>query len=332
MEKKKRVSYAKYGYFFVIPFVLAFAICMLYPIIYTIIISFTDMQGAFATEWHFLGGDEGGIFANYKYLIQENDMFLTAVKNTFKIWILNFIPQILLALLLAAWFTNNSLKVKGQGFFKFVFYLPNIMTASTIAILFHALFLNSANGPVNAILLDLGIIDKYVDWDIQGGAVQLIIAFIQFWMWYGNTMIVLIAGILGISPELYEAASIDGATGTQQFFRITLPNLKTILLYTLVTSMVGGLQMFDIPKVYLDGRPNNASLTTSVFIQKLAFEGKNRYQVASAASMIMFAIICVISAFMFFLMRDKDEEALYKMNKKKEKEFKKKLKEQGGAI
>ena len=90
--------------------------------------------------------------------------------------------------------------------------------------------------------------------------------------------------------------------------------------------------MFDIPKVYLDGRPNNASLTTSVFIQKLAFEGKNRYQVASAASMIMFAIICVISAFMFFLMRDKDEEALYKMNKKKEKEFKKKLKEQGGAI
>ena len=224
------------------------------------------MQGAFATEWHFLGGDDGGIFANYKYLIQENDMFLTAVKNTFKIWILNFIPQILLALLLAAWFTNNSLKVKGQGFFKFVFYLPNIMTASTIAILFHALFLNSANGPVNAILLDLGIIDKYVDWDIQGGAVQLIIAFIQFWMWYGYTMIILISGVLGINPEIFEAAEIDGASDSAIFWQITIPNLKPILIFTLIQALIGGLTMYDIPKMFNNGNPANSTLTASVFI------------------------------------------------------------------
>ncbi len=330
MNKKKRVSYAKYGYLFSIPFVLAFLLCMLYPVIYTCVIGFTDLKGLTMTEWHFLTADKGGLWGNYKNVL-ESPTFQTALSNTFKLWIWNFIPQILLALILAAWFTNPSRKVKGQGFFKVVFYMPNIITAATIAILFNSLF-GYPLGPVNDIIVKLGIVDEPVNWIVKKDAAQYTVSFIQFWMWYGNTMIVLIAGILGISPELFEAASIDGATGTQQFFKITLPNLKTILLYTLVTSMVGGMQMFDIPRMYLNCGPDNATLTASCYIHQQAFGNSYIYNRASAASMVMFVIIGVISAFMFAIMRDKDEAALRKITKKQEKEFKKKLKEQGGMI
>jgi multiple sugar transport system permease protein len=140
----------------------------------------------------------------------------------------------------------------------------------------------------------------------------MIVEFIQFWTWYGNTMIVLISGVLGISPDIYEAAEIDGANGIQTFFKITIPNLKTVLLYTLVTSLVGGLNMFDIPKVFKDGGPDNATLTTSVYIQKQAFSQSYLYNKAAAASMIMWLLIVLCSAVLFYVMRDKDE---VKMNK-----------------
>ena len=123
-----------------------------------------------------------------------------------------------------------------------------------------------------------------------------IVSFIQFWMWYGNTMIILIAGVMGINPALFEAASIDGANGWQTFFRVTLPSLRTIMLYTLITSMIGGLQMFDIPQLFLYGGPDNATLTTSVFIYGQAFKGSYMYNRAAAASMIMFVIAAVLSA------------------------------------
>jgi multiple sugar transport system permease protein len=125
-------------------------------------------------------------------------------------------------------------------------------------------------------------------------------------MWYGHTMIVLIAGVLGISPTLFEAAEIDGASAPQIFFRITLPRLKTIVLYTLVTSTIGGLQMFDIPKLFLLGGPDSATLTTSVFIYNQAFSGSYLYNRAAAASMIMFVIISILSALLFFILRDRD--------------------------
>lgn len=329
MKKKKRVSYAKYGYLFSLPFVLAFLLCMLYPIICTFIFGFTDLKTNINGEWHFIAGSDGGLWKNYKDLF-SNELFRTSFLNTVKIWIVNFIPQILLALLLSAWFTNNSLKIKGKGFFKVVFYMPNIITAATIAYLFRSMFTYStaSMGPINQFIGLFGA--DPVDWTNTPPYPQIIVAFIQFWQWYGNTMIVLISGILGISPELYEAASIDGATGTQQFFKITIPNLKTILLYTLVTSMVGGIQMFDIPLSFLNGMPDNTTYTASMFIYKQAFQGMKRYNLASAASMVMFVVIAFFSCILFFVMRDKDAAMIRKINKKAEKEFKRKMKEEGG--
>ncbi len=315
--RRKSVSYARFGYIFCIPFVLAFLIFSLYPIIFTTVLGFTDFKGVTATDWKIL--DEP--LRNFQ-LILGNPSFKTSLVNTVIIWIMNFIPQILLALLLTAWFTNHRHKVKGQGAFKVLFYMPNIITAATIAILFNSLF-GYPVGPVNSILKTLGIIDKSVFFQMQPWTAKGIIAFIQFWMWYGYTMIVLISGVLGINPELFEAAEIDGATGRQVFFYVTLPNLRTILLFTLVTSMVGGLQMFDIPKMLYDGGPSDATLTTSLFIYNQAFKGSYMYNRASAASMLMFLIIAVLSVFVFFIMRDKDAAKQKKIEKKVKKDLKK---------
>lgn len=324
--KHKRVSYAKYGYLFALPFVITFALTMLYPTINTIYLAFTDYAGITATEAHVLDD----VLGNFKTIFEvmpgtKEAVFTTAVKNTFKIWIVNFIPQILLALMLAAWFTNNQHKIKGQGFFKIVFYMPNIITAATIAILFGNLFAYPV-GPVNSLLQGLGIVDEPYYFTNKGTASWLIVAFIQFWQWFGNTMIVLISGILGINPELFEAAEIDGANNSQKFFHVTIPNVKTILLYTLVTSLIGGMQMFDIPKMFLNGGPNNATLTAAVFIHNQAFGQSYRYNTGAAASMIMFVIIGIFCAILFFVLRDKDEAKLNKLIKQQEKEYKKRLK------
>ena len=323
--RRKGVSYAKYGYIFSIPFVVAFLLFWLYPICYTAFIGFTDMKGLFIADVHVLEEP----FQNFVTIL-KNPSFQTSVKNTGIIWIINFIPQIVLALVLTAWFTSTRRKIKGQGAFKVLFYMPNIITAATIAILFNALF-GYPMGPVNDIYKTFGWAEEPIYFLSNGWTAKGIVAFIQFWMWYGYTMVVLIAGVLGINPELFEAAEIDGASPAQTFFRVTIPNIRTILLFTLVTSLIGGLQMFDIPKLFLLGGPDNATLTTSVFVYNQAFSGSYLYNRAAAASMMMFIIIAILSAIVFFIMRDKDEVLLRKQKKAMIKAYNKAQKAEWGT-
>lgn len=320
--KNKKLGYAKYGYLFSIPFVIAFLLFSLYPIIYTALIGFTDLKGLGMTSYHFLSDD---LFRNFKTVL-TNPSFKTALKNTVIIWLLNFVPQILLALLLTAWFTDKRSTVKGQGLFKVLFYMPNIITAATIAILFNSLF-GYPMGPVNDLLMKLGFIDSPIQMLINKTVARGVIIFIQTWMWYGYTMVILISGVLGISPEIFEAAEVDGANRVQTFFYVTLPNIKTILLFTLVTSLIGGLNMFDIPKLFLLGGPDNATLTTSVFIYNQAFSGSYMYNRAAAASMVMFVIIAILSAIMFQILRDRDEEKLRRQIRQQQKSYKLRQKE-----
>ena len=300
LVKKHGFSYAKYGYLFSIPFFIAFLVFNLYPTIYTIVLGFTDSKGLGNITFHILKDDP---WKNFRAVLSA-PTFKTAIVNTFTLWIMNFIPQITLALILTAWFTSRRNQIRGQGFFKVVFYMPNIITAASVAILFNALF-GYPKGPVNDLLVNSGLRDSAFYFMNSPKATRWIVAFIQFWMWYGYTMIILISGVLGINPEIFEAAEIDGATDTQIFFQITLPNLRTILTYTLITSLIGGLSMYDIPKMLNNGNPNNATLTANMFIYNQAFQGSYMYARAAAASMIMFVIIAFFSAIVFFLMRDR---------------------------
>ncbi|GHU67990.1 sugar ABC transporter ATP-binding protein [Clostridia bacterium] len=304
--KHKGVSYAKYGYLFSLPFMLAFLTFTLYPILYTAILGFTDLNGVATTSFSFLEDT----FANFRVIL-NNATFQKSFKNTVIIWVINFVPQILLATLIAYWFTGRGRQIRGQGFFKVMFYMPNIITAASVAILFAALF-GYPIGPVNSVLTGVKLLGTPFNFASSPWAAKLIVAFIQFWMWYGYTAIILMSGVLGINPELFESAEIDGASQGQCFWKITLPCLRTIILFTLITSLIGGLNMFDIPKLFANGGPVNETSTVSVFIYNQAFSGKYWYNRAAAASMIMFVLIVALSAIVFYLMRDRYESRLKK--------------------
>lgn len=332
MDKRKTVNYAKYGYIFSIPFVIAYLIFSLYPVLYTVVIGFTDLHGLTMkiTDMRLMSNP----FQNYIDVLSAkgNGSFRLAFFNTVIMWVCNFIPQLFVSLLLTAWFTDDRTKIKGQGLFKVLVYLPNIITAASVAILFQA-FLSYPIGPLNAIRLGfLNFFDKIFHFGFDGKTYNFLnnknftrgtVSFIQFWMWYGNTMVLLIAGVIGIDPEIFEAAQIDGANRRQTFFRITLPCIRTILLYVLVTSMIGGLNMFDIPQLLNRGGPDGSTATTAMYIYTQAFRNSEyMYNRASAASIIMFVIIMILTVILFYILRDKDEVELRKIRKRERKALK----------
>ncbi len=313
--KRKTVEYGKYGYIFLTPFFLVFLVFQLYPLIYTFYLSFVEYrmsQGSW-TDPSFCGFDNFLKVLTARDFKTNKDIWfntipMNTIKNTIIIWIINFIPQILLSLLLAAWFTDTVVKLKGQGAFKVMMFLPNIITASSIAVLFYNLFGNQ--GPITLALRHIGIIgDTYSFLESKVATISLI-GFMQFWMWYGNTMIVLIAGILGINPSLYEAAMVDGANGKQQFFSITLPLLKPIIQFTLVTSAIGGLQMYDIPSLFNVnngiGLPDRVSHTVTMMIREVAFSQNPDYGYAAAISVVLFLCTLAISLVFFALTKDRE--------------------------
>ena len=143
------------------------------------------------------------------------------------------------------------LKIRGQQFFKVVIYLPNLIMASAFAMLFFTLF--SDSGPINSLLMQIGFIDTPYKFLSNVGSTRGLVAFMNCLMWFGNTTILLMAGMMGIDTSLFEAAEVDGATSMQVFFKITLPLLRPILVYVLITSLIGGLQLFDVPQILTNG-------------------------------------------------------------------------------
>ncbi|GAB2485623.1 sugar ABC transporter permease [Alkalibacterium psychrotolerans] len=286
----KRKNHDKWGYVFMAPFFLFFLAFNFYPMFYTIYLSFTDLAG-WATEANFVG------FQNFQN-IYNNMLFRRAVSNTFILWVVNFVPQIILAFLLAYWFTSRRLNLKGIGFFKSMFYLPNIITAASVAVIFSSLF-SFPRGPLNLIMLQWNLIDTPIDFFRSVWMTRGIVSFIQFWMWYGQTTIVLQAGILGIDENLFDAARVDGATDWQSFTKITMPLMKPITLYVLITSLIGGLQMFDIPYLLTGGGPQQSVETMITFIYKQAFQGGRNLNVASTASVVLLLMTTVFSLIVF---------------------------------
>ena len=305
-KKRKSISYDKYGYLFVAPFFITFIIFQLCPIFFTFRTSLTDAAG-----WSKVINNSIIGFDNFVKLFTFNSevsrFFWQSLGNTIIIWLFNFVPQIAMALLLASWFTDTRLHLRFQGAFKVLIFMPNIITAATIAMLFFSFF-NFPIAPINTILQQIGLLSSPYEFFRSTTASRGLISFIQWWMWYGNTMIIMIAGMLGINPVLFEAALVDGCTSRQVFWKITLPLIKPILLYNLVTSLVGGLTMFDIPHLMTQGNPNYTTNTVARFIYQQGFETPNNFNVASAASVVLFIIIVICSLILALLMRDRDAQ------------------------
>lgn len=233
---------------------------------------------------------------NYKTLLTNGDVWVYA-QNTLIMWVLGFVPQLFFSLLLGAWFSDTRLRLKGTRFFKTVIYLPNLIMASAFSMLFFCLF--SEGGPINSILMDLGILSQPFKFFSNTWGTRGLVAFMNFIMWFGNTTILLMAGMMGIDTSLFEAAEVDGATSTQVFFKITLPLLRPILIYVLITSLIGGLQMFDVPQILTNGtgEPMRSSMTLIMYLNKHLFS-KN-YGMAGALSVLMFIITAILSLLVF---------------------------------
>ncbi len=226
--------------------------------------------------------------------------------NTFLLWLIGFVPQIVIALLLANWFTDMRLKIRGKQFFKVTIYLPNLIMASAFAMLFFALF--STNGPMNSILTSMGLTSEPIDFLGTVFGTRSLVGLMNFLMWFGNTTIMLMAAIMGISPDVFEACELDGCTSVQRFFYITLPLIRPILAYTLITSIIGGLQMFDVPQILTNGQgnPDRTSMTLIMFLNS-HLKSRN-YGMAGALSVYLFIVSGILCFFVYRMTNDKDDK------------------------
>ena len=316
-KKRKTVSYAKWGYIFIAPFFLAYFVFTLVPQFLTIYNSFFE---SYRVGLQQIGPNFVG-FDNYKALFtpdsQGTILILKYAANTMILWIMGAVPQFVIAMLLALFFTSYRLNIKGQGFFKTVIYMPNLIMAAAFSMLFYTLF--SRVGPIQALLESWGVIDHTFDFFAIRISVRSMIALMNFLMWFGNTTIVLMAGIMGIDQALFESATIDGANSVQVFFRVTLPLLMPIFVYCLITAMIGGIQMFDVPQVLSkgDGVPNGTTRTLVMYLN--GYLKTKNLGMSGAISVIMFIITGGLGAIVYKMLSAQYKEPKQRKERKEAK-------------
>ena len=292
---KKRINKENYGYLFIAPFFIVFVVFGLYPIIYTIILSFWRWDGL--SRMMPVGTE------NYLRLLGD-EVFYLSIWNTIRIWICNFIPQMFIALLLSALFTFN--RIHGMKFFRASYYLPNLITAASVGLLFNLLF-DGNKSAINYILKEFGVEGAPFAFFSNGVFLSGIVSYIQWWMWFGYTTVIIMAGITTIDSSIYDAAAVDGATKFNVFTKITLPLIRPTLIYMTITSIIGGMQLFDVPMTLTNstGDPNKSVLTTSMYLYNQGFKNFN-YGYASAMSAGLFVVIATLSIFALCVMKRRD--------------------------
>lgn len=303
VRHRRSISYAKWGYIFIAPFFIVYAVFQLWPLLTTIYKSF------FENYW--IGLDEVG--PNFVGLQNYIDFFTGAkgtpitelAWNTLVMWLMGFIPQLLISLLFAYWFTNKRLDLKCKTVFKSIIYMPNLIMAAAFSMLIFALFSNTETAPVNNLLISMGLTDVKIDFFSYTWSARGIIAFMNFIMWFGNTTILLMAAMMGVDESLVEAADIDGCTPGQIFRKITLPLIRPIMVYVFITSLVGGLQMFDVPQVMSKGvgTPNGTTKTLIMYLNENLYS-KN-YGAAGAISVVLFIVCAALSLMVYYFFTDK---------------------------
>jgi len=279
-ENKRNI----WGYVFIAPFFITFIIFNLYPIFYTFQLSLQRWDGFHQAQ------SVGS--ANWKRLFQD-ETFLLTLCNTLRIWLVDFIPQLGTALFLAMIFTFG--RIRGMGILRAIYYLPNLITAASIGLLFN-LLLNGDKAPINQLLTGMHVPGAPFAFFKNGLLAQLIASYILWWMWFGYTTVIVMAGVTSIDPCLYEAAELDGATKAQTFLRITLPLIRPTMIYLTITSIIGGMQIFDVPSTLtnISGDPQKALLTSSMYVYNQGFKN-NSFGYASALSVALFLLIAGFS-------------------------------------
>jgi cellobiose transport system permease protein len=280
-------------YLFVAPFFVLFGAVGLFPLLYTAYVSLFDWDLG-ADDPKFLG------LENYRTLFTDGQ-FWNALFNTFSIFLLSSVPQVIVAVVLAALLSAN---LRARTMWRMGVLLPYVASLVALTIIFGNLF-GPQFGLVNSVLTTVGI--PPIDWQANTFGSHVAIASMVNWRWTGYNALIVLAAMLAIPRDLYEAAVVDGAGPVRQFFSITLPMLKPTLIFVIVTSTIGGLQIFTEPKLYdpsagSGGGAEHQYQTVVLYMYQSAFQQLN-LGYAAAIAWTLFLVVIAVAGLNFWLTR-----------------------------
>jgi cellobiose transport system permease protein len=279
-------------YLYVAPFFLLFALVGLFPLAYTAYVSVHD--------WHLIGGQ--GAFVgvqNYTDVLQQ-PRFFTALRNTFSIFILSAIPQLIAAIAIAAVLDAN---IRAKTFWRMGVLLPFVVAPVAVALIFSRAFADQS-GMVNELLGFIGV--EPIRWHADALASHVAIATMVNFRWTGYNTLILLAAMQAVPRDLYEAAILDGASRVRTFFSITVPMLRPTLIFVIITMTIGGLQIFDEPRMFDQlgqGGADRQWMTMTMYLYELGWGAQKSFGRASAVAWILFLIIIGIGIVNFMITR-----------------------------
>jgi len=279
-------------YYFLAPAVIVFAVFMIYPIIHSFVLSFQSFEGG---KYEFIG------LRNYIRLFKD-PIFWSSIGNTLIYLVIQVPVMIFLSLLLAVLIEQRYLR--GRAFFRMSIFLPTITALVAYSIIFKLLF-NTDYGFVNFLLSLLGI--EKVDWLNTTWGARLTIILGITWRWTGYNMVIMIAGLNAIPEDLYESAELDGATSFDKFRYITVPMMKSIILFVSITSTIGTLHLFDESLILTNGGPDNATISIGHYLYNSGFR-YFKFGYAAAISYVLVFIIALLSFIQFKVTKEEDTE------------------------
>ena len=291
MTKKRKLrpgELGKYFLFFILPALVIYLLFSISTFLYTIYYSFTDYTDMNPVNLHFVG------LKNYIKVFQT-PLMLTAIKNSVIYAILLTGFQTMLGLPLAVILNK---KLKTRNLLRAVFFFPAVFSSLIIGYLWNFIMSSSDFGLINNLLHQLGM--GTVNFFTSKNALYSVIL-TQIWQWTGWAMVIYLANLQSISPDLYEAADIDGATGIQKFFRVTLPLMCPSVKIIVVTGLIGGMKVFDIIYSMTSGGPGDATQTVMMVMMKKGISD-GFYSTGSAFGVCFFVIVLAISAVVTKLM------------------------------
>jgi len=284
-RSKLTKSYDKVGWLFTVPSIVMIIFFVFYPMVQAFI---TSLKSGMGNNLRFVG------IANYARLFTD-DIFKKSVFNTLIYLVVQVPIMILLALFISVLLNDKNLK--GKAFFRTAIFLPCVTSLVAYSVIFKSLFADY--GLMNKLLLNIHLITSPIEWMTSPFWAKITIIIAITWRWTGYNMIFYLAGLQNIDPSIYEAAKIDGASGVKQFFSITVPLLKPIILFTTVMSTTGTLQLFDEVMNITKGGPGNASTTISQYIYNLSFKYTPNFGYAAAVSYTIVIMIVALALLQF---------------------------------
>ncbi|GAA3918627.1 carbohydrate ABC transporter permease [Microbacterium invictum] len=310
-------------YLYISPFFIMFAVVGLFPIAYTAVISFMDWD-LVRNSGEFIGFDQ------YVWILTQPH-FWTALRNTFSIFLLSSIPQLILAIFIAAVLDRN---IRAKTFWRMSVLIPFVVAPVAVGLIFNAMFADQS-GLINSWLSVVGL--GPVPWHVEPFWSHVAIATMVNYRWMGYNALILLAAMQAVNRDFYEAATVDGAGPIRQFFSITLPSLKPTLIFVIITSTIGGLQIFDEPRMFDQfgrGGAGQQWLTITLYLYDIGW-GQWNFGRAAAMAWILFIIILGIGLINLLITRNlvRDEglrsETSKQQRREQAKAAKKNVKEAG---